>query len=196
MIPEDYRDRRITLPLTRDVLEELKAGDRLLLTGRMITARDQAHRRIIEALEAGETSAVDLEGQVLFYAGPSPAPPGRPVGSVGPTTASRMDPYTPALARKGVLAFIGKGPRSQQVIDALGNYGSVYMVAVGGAASLMGSKVRSMRVLAYPELGPEAVCELEVEDFPVMVASDLEGGDIFSHLSGNENPDIPRGGVL
>ncbi|MDY6797009.1 MAG: FumA C-terminus/TtdB family hydratase beta subunit [Actinomycetota bacterium] len=182
MQKDEPEERKINLPLTKDIRKGLRAGDRLLLSGRLVAARDHAHRRITEALEAGESPAVELEGEVLFYAGPSPAPPGKPAGSVGPTTASRMDPYTPALAARGVAAFIGKGPRSPHALEAIREHGALYLVAVGGAAALLGSKVRSMRVLAYPELGPEAVFEMEVEDLPVMVAGDLLGGDVFSHL--------------
>jgi fumarate hydratase subunit beta len=182
--PAGAGERRIKLPLTREIREELRAGDRLLLEGRVITARDQVHRRVLGALERGETLPFQLEGRIVFYAGPSPAPEGKQAGSVGPTTASRMDPYTPALAARGVAAFIGKGPRSPEVRRALREHGVLYLVAVGGAAALLGSKVRSMRVIAYPELGPEAVYELEVADFPVIVACDLRGGNVFSHLEG------------
>jgi fumarate hydratase subunit beta len=176
-------EKRITLPITGDVLRELKAGDLLLLSGRMITARDQAHARLAKALREGETAPLPLRGQTIFYAGPSPAPEGRPAGSVGPTTASRMDPYTPILVDQGVKAFIGKGPRSPEIRRVMRDKGAVYLVAVGGAAALLGSRVRSIKSIAYPELGPEAVYELEVENFPVIVGYDLEGGNIFSHLS-------------
>jgi fumarate hydratase subunit beta len=178
-------DKSITLPLTLEMRKELRAGDRLLLTGSLLTARDQAHRRLTEVLQRGEELPIDLEGRILFYAGPSPAPPGRVVGSVGPTTASRMDPYTPCLAEQGVAAFIGKGPRSSEVLSVLREQGALYLLAVGGIAALLGSRVSSMRVLAYPELGAEAVYELEVVRFPVIVAGDLLGGYVFSHLDNN-----------
>jgi fumarate hydratase subunit beta len=165
-------EKRVTLPLSRQARQELRAGDRLLLTGRMITARDQAHRRIAAALARGEEPPVPLAGETVFYAGPTPPPRGKPAGSVGPTTASRMDPYTPELAARGVAAFIGKGPRSDEVRRSLREQGAVYLVAVGGAAALLGSRVRSIRVIAYPELGAEAVYELEVENFPVVGAGD------------------------
>lgn len=174
--------KRVELPLTMEERQGLRAGERLLLTGRMITARDRAHRRMVEALERGEPLPVPLRGETVYYAGPSPAPAGRPAGSVGPTTAARMDPYTPALAARGVAAFIGKGPRSLQTCDALRENGAVYLVAVGGAAALLGSRVRSIEVIAYPELGAEAVHALEVDDFPAIVGCDLWGGDVFSHL--------------
>lgn len=173
---------RLALPLTREMRGRLRAGDRLLLTGRMLTARDQAHRRLAEALAKGEAPPVDLREEVVYYAGPSPPPAGKPAGSVGPTTAARMDPYTPRLAAEGVAAFIGKGPRSPQVRRALLDNGSLYLAGVGGAAALLGSRVRAIRAVAYEDLGPEAVYELEVEDFPVVVAYDLAGGDIFTHL--------------
>lgn len=180
--PEGSGETRITLPLTREMRGELEAGDRLLLAGRMITARDQAHRRMVEALGKGEDLPVELKDSIIFYAGPSPAPEGKRAGSVGPTTASRMDPYTPILAARGVAAFIGKGPRSPEVRRVMMEHGVLYLVAVGGVAALLGSRVRSMRVIAYPELGPEAIYELEVEKFPVIVAADLRGGYVFSHL--------------
>lgn len=173
---------RITTPLTRERREELAAGDLLLITGRLLTARDQAHRRLVEALERGEELPVRVEGEIIYYAGPSPEPAGKPSGSVGPTTASRMDPYTPRLAAAGMAACIGKGPRSREAREALREHGVLYLAGVGGAAALLGSRVRSLRLLAYEELGPEAIYELEVEDFPVVVAYDLAGGNIFSHL--------------
>ncbi|RJP32241.1 MAG: TRZ/ATZ family protein [Actinobacteria bacterium] len=178
----EQEEKRVRLPLTMDARKGLKAGDRLLLSGRLITARDQAHRRLLDALEKGEPLPVELRDETIYYAGPSPAPAGKPAGSVGPTTAARMDPYTAHLAAEGVAAFIGKGPRSPGVRRALREHGSIYLVGVGGAAALLGSKVRAIRVAAYEELGPEAVYELEVEDFPVVVAYDLAGGDVFSHL--------------
>ncbi len=175
---------RAFLPLGREVRMALRAGDRLLLSGKMITARDQAHRRLVEMLERGETLPVRLEGETVYYAGPSPAPEGKVSGSVGPTTASRMDPFTPRLAAQGVAAFIGKGPRSAETRRALHEHGALYLVAVGGAAALLGSRVSSIRAVAFQELGPEAIYELTVEDFPVIVGYDLAGGDVFSHLDG------------
>ncbi|MBC7231090.1 MAG: fumarate hydratase C-terminal domain-containing protein [Actinobacteria bacterium] len=175
-------EKRLPLPLEREAREALRAGDRILLSGRMITARDQAHRRLVEMLERGEPLPVRLAGETVYYAGPSPAPEGRASGSVGPTTAARMDPFTPRLAAEGLAACIGKGPRSAETRRALRESGVLYLVGVGGAAALLGSRVRAIRVAAFPELGPEAVYELEVEDFPVIVGYDLVGGDVFSHL--------------
>lgn len=175
-------ERRVETPLDRGLRGELRAGDRLLISGRLITARDQAHRRMVEALEGGQGLPLDLRGEIIYYCAPTPAPPGRPVGSAGPTTSSRMDPFTPRLAEEGMAACLGKGPRSPEVREALRRHGVLYLVAVGGAGALLGSRVRSARVLAYEDLGPEAVMELEVEDFPALVAYDLWGGDLFSHL--------------
>ena len=173
---------RAALPLSREAREALKAGDLLLLTGRLFTARDQAHRRMVACLERGEPLPVELRGETIYYAGPSPAPPGRPAGAIGPTTSLRMDPYAERLAAAGVVACIGKGPRSPGVCAALRERGCVYLVAVGGAAALLGSRVRAARVAAYADLGPEAVHELQVEDLPVIVACDLAGGEVFRHL--------------
>lgn len=178
--------RRVELPLSLAARRGLRAGDRLLLTGRLITARDQAHRRLIAALERGEPLPVGLQDETIYYAGPSPAPAGKPSGSVGPTTAARMDPYTPRLAAEGVAAFIGKGPRSREVRGALREHGAVYLVGIGGAAALLGSRVRAIKPVAYSDLGPEAMYELEVEDFPVVVAYDLYGGSVFSHLESED----------
>lgn len=177
--PEEIR---VSLPMSKETREELRAGDRLLLTGQLITARDQAHARLVGALEKGEPPPIRLKGETIYYAGPSPAPAGKPAGSVGPTTASRMDPYTPRLAAEKVAAFIGKGPRSPEVRRTLREHGSLYLVGVGGAAALLGSRVRAMRAVAYEDLGPEAIYELEVEDLPVIVGYDLAGGSVFSHL--------------
>lgn len=185
MVAQDIEEIRIDLPITREVSGELRAGDMLLLNGNMITARDQAHKRLAEASRKGDPLAVPLQGETVFYAGPSPAPKGRKAGSVGPTTASRMDPYTPVLVEQGVAALIGKGPRSSDVRRLLRERGVLYLVAVGGVAALLGSRVRSIKAIAYTELGPEAVYQLEVEDFPVIVGYDLEGGDVFSHLGQN-----------
>ena len=174
--------RKVKAPLDRELTRELRAGDRLLITGRLITARDQAHRRMVETLESGGRLPVDLQGEIVYYCAPSPPPPGLPAGSAGPTTSSRMDPFTPRLAAEGMAACLGKGPRSREVREALRRHGVLYLVTVGGAAALLGSRIRSAKVLAYPALGPEAVMELEVEDFPAVVAYDLAGGDVFAHL--------------
>jgi len=171
--------RRIRLPEGLEELKKEEAGNPLLLSGTVHTARDQAHVRLVKALEDGGEPPFELRGSVIFYAGPAPAPPGRPAGSLGPTTSSRMDPFTPALLERGVAAIIGKGPRSDEVKRSFAVHGAVYLVAVGGAAALLGTRVRSMELVAYPDLGAEAVYRLLLEDFPVVVAYDARGGDVF-----------------
>jgi fumarate hydratase subunit beta len=169
----------ISLPLSEAEARALRAGQRLLLSGTCYSCRDLAHGRIAEALARGSEPPFDPRGQAVYYAGPTPARPGMPVGSIGPTTSYRMDPYVEPLLRAGLRAMIGKGPRSAAVRAMLGEYGAVYLVATGGAGALLASRVRVAEVIAYPELGPEAVRRLELEGFPVWVACDTEGGDIY-----------------
>ena len=171
--------RKLTTPLDDAAIAALHAGDRVCLSGVIYTARDAAHQRIIECLERGEQPPIPIEGQVIYYVGPSPTPPGRPIGSAGPTTSYRMDPYTPQLLKLGLKATIGKGPRSAEVAEAMCRCRAVYLAAVGGAAALIASTVRECEILAYPELGPEAVRRLVVEDFPAIVANDIYGGDVY-----------------
>ncbi len=170
---------RLTTPLTPDDVKGLKAGDRVLITGTIYTARDAAHRRIIDAIDRGEEPPFDPEGQVIYYVGPTPPKPGEVIGSAGPTTSYRMDPYTPRLLELGLRATIGKGQRGQEVKDALKRFGAVYLVAVGGAAALISERIKKAEVIAYDDLGPEAVRRLYVEDFPAIVANDSNGGDLF-----------------
>ena len=171
---------RLRLPAVRDALAELTAGDAVLLSGPVFTARDATHERLLEALaEAGELP-FGLAGATLFYAGPTPPAAGRPVGAVGPTTASRMDDATPALLRAGIVATIGKGVRSGAVRDACVETGSVYFAAVGGAAALLATHVVSSETVGWPELGTEALVRLELVDFPVFVAIDTRGGDLYA----------------
>ncbi len=170
---------RIDLPLADEIIETLRAGQQVLFHGRLLTARDAAHKRLVDAVTAGERLPVDLRGQVIYYVGPSPAPPGRAVGAAGPTTAGRMDPYTPALLAQGLKGTIGKGRRSPEVVAALLRYRAVYFVTYGGAGALLGKTIKAARVLAYADLGPEAVHEFVVEDFPAIVANDIYGGDVF-----------------
>ncbi len=165
-------------------LEELKAGDRILLNGVIYAARDAAHRRMAEALKEGGALPFPLEGAIMFYAGPTPASEGRPAGSIGPTTAARMDPFTVPLLERGLKGAIGKGPRSPEVKEAFVRCGAVYLVAVGGVAALLGSRVRASELVAYPELGPEAILRLQVVQMPLFVAYDLQGGDIFGDGEG------------
>lgn len=170
---------RITVPLTDTVIEGLRAGQAVLITGRLLTARDAAHKRMVEALYRGEGLPVDLRGQVTYYVGPSPAPPGKIVGAAGPTTAGRMDPYTIPLLERGLKGMIGKGYRSPEVRAALAVYKAVYFVTYGGAGALLARTVKGARVLAYADLGPEAIHEFTVEDFPAIVGNDICGGDIY-----------------
>ncbi len=171
---------KITAPITDDsVIENLKAGDLVLISGVIYTARDAAHKRIVEALDRGETLPFDLKGQIIYYAGPAPAKPGRPIGSVGPTTSYRMDPYAPRLLEVGLKGMIGKGTRSKEVIDAIVKYKGVYFGAVGGAAAYLARCVKEAEVIAYEDLGPEAVRRLVVVDFPAFVVNDIYGNDLY-----------------
>ena len=172
-------DRHITAPFNKEVAAQLKAGDYVYITGTIYTARDAAHKRMSEALQRQEQLPIDMENNVIYYMGPSPAREGRPIGSAGPTTASRMDKYAPALLDLGLSGMIGKGKRSQEVKDAIVRNGAVYFAAVGGAAALIAKSVKKYEVLAYPELGPEAVARLTVEDFPAIVVIDCEGNNLY-----------------
>ncbi len=166
-------------PLSSAELNDLRAGDRVSLSGTIFTARDAAHRRMTEAIKAGQEPPFSLPGSVIFYVGPAPAPAGRVVGSAGPTTSGRMDPYTPLLLQNGVKGLIGKGKRSEMVKKALKRYRSVYFTATGGAGALLSQCIKAAEVIAYEDLGPEAVHRLEVVDFPLFVANDTAGNDIF-----------------
>jgi len=180
MTSDDGPAIRLATPPTRDAVLELRAGDAVCLTGIICTARDAAHQRLIALLEAGKPLPIDLEGQVIYYCGPTPAPPGRPIGSAGPTTSSRMDAYAPVLHAHGVMATIGKGPRSEAVRAALVEHGAAYLVAVGGAGALLAQHVEACEIIAFPELGPEAIRQLTVRDFPTIVAYDAHGGSAFA----------------
>jgi fumarate hydratase subunit beta len=170
----------LATPLTREAVTGLRAGEHLLISGTVYTARDAAHQRLIELADAGQELPLDLEGQIIYYCGPTPAPPGRPIGSAGPTTASRMDAYAPRLHALGVRATIGKGPRSEALRAALVEHGAVYLAAVGGAGALLAQCVTACEVVAFPELGPEAVRRLVVTDFPAIVAYDAHRGSAFA----------------
>jgi len=169
----------IHTPLTSDVIKSLKAGDAISLTGVIYTARDAAHKRMHDAVINGEPSPFDYTGQAVFYAGPCPAPPGKPIGSVGPTTAGRMDAYAPMLIDAGLKIMIGKGARTPEVVAAIKRQGGLYLVAIGGAAALMAKCVQSAEMVAYDDLGTEAVRKLEVVDMPLVVAIDSTGVSIF-----------------
>lgn len=170
----------IRLPASRKQLASLAAGDTVALSGPVFTARDTTHARLVAELEAEERLPYGLAGQTLLYAGPTPAAAGRAVGSVGPTTARRMDSYTPALLEAGIVAMIGKGARGAAVIEACARLGAVYFAAVGGAAALLATHVRAAEIVAYPELGTEALMRLELDKFPVFVAIDTAGHDLYS----------------
>ena len=172
-------EKHMTEPAGKDQLCQLKAGDYVYLTGTIYTARDAAHKRMNESLDQGEKLPVKLEEQVIYYMGPSPAREGRPIGSAGPTTASRMDKYAPRLLDLGLGAMIGKGKRTQEVIDAIIRNESVYFAAVGGAGALLSKCIRSSEVIAYEDLGTEAIRKLYVEDFPVIVVADCKGNNLY-----------------
>ena len=171
---------RLTTPLTDDDIESLRAGDRVLLSGVIYTGRDAAHKRLFELLAAGKELPVDLRGQVIYYVGPTPAKPGEAIGSAGPTTSGRMDAYTPALIEYGLKGMIGKGMRSPAVLEAIRRFKAVYFGATGGAGALLAKRIKKAEVVAYEDLGPEAIYRLEVEDFPVVVINDAHGGDLYS----------------
>ena len=171
--------REIKTPISDEVIVGLNSGDMVSITGKIYTARDAAHKEIAALMEAGKKPPFDFEGQAVFYAGPAPARPGRSIGSVGPTTAGRMDLYAPMFISKGLKIMIGKGLRSKEVVEAIVNYQGIYFAAIGGVAALMAKRVISARVIAFEELGTEAVMELEVEKFPVVVAIDCRGRNIY-----------------
>ncbi|QJW48742.1 Fe-S-containing hydro-lyase [bacterium BFN5] len=180
---------RITTPFTEEQARKLKAGDSVLITGTIISARDAAHKTMTEALERGEKLPIDWQNQIVYYLGPTPAKPGNPIGSAGPTTSGRMDAYTPKMLEQGIKGMVGKGSRSAAVIEAMKKHGVVYMAAVGGAAALISKCIKKYEVLAYPELGPEAVAALEVEDFPAIVVVDSEGNSYYEE---GQNIDFMR----
>lgn len=169
----------LTAPLTAEALRALHAGENVLLSGVIYTARDAAHARLCAALERGESLPVELRGQTIFYAGPTPTPPGRPSGAIGPTTSMRMDAYSPALMHYGVNAMIGKGDRSEQVKQAIRDTGSVYFAAVGGCAAYMAACIEQLDVVAYDDLGTESIKRLLVKDLPLTVAIDSHGADAY-----------------
>ena len=172
-------DRHISAPVGRETAEELRAGDYVYITGTIYTARDAAHKRMYETLREGGDLPINIEGQAIYYMGPSPAREGRPIGSAGPTTASRMDKYTPELLDLGMGAMIGKGKRTQEVIDAIIRNESVYFAAVGGAGALLSKCIKRSEVVAYDDLGAEAIRRLEIENFPVIVVIDKDGNNLY-----------------
>jgi fumarate hydratase subunit beta len=170
---------KIQLPLKDADLERLRAGDHVLLSGVIYAARDAAHRRMIAALEKGEPLPFDVRGQVIYYVGPTPARPGRVIGSAGPTTSMRLDPYTPPLLEAGLKGIIGKGGRGPAVREALKRHKAVYFLAVGGTGALLSQRIKKVDIIAYEDLGTEAVRQMEVEDFPAVVVNDIYGNDLL-----------------
>ena len=170
---------RISTPLDDETVGQLKSGDNVLINGIIYTARDAAHKRLVDLLERGESLPFDIAGQIIYFVGPTPARPGRPVGSAGPTTSYRMDAYSPKLIAQGLKGMIGKGARSQEVLEAIKKYKCLYMAAVGGAGALIAQSIKSSEVIAYEDLGPEAIRKMEVEDFPAVVVNDVAGNDLY-----------------
>jgi fumarate hydratase subunit beta len=169
----------MTTPLKPEDVDKLRAGDTVSLTGFIYTARDAAHKRLVDLIKEGKELPLPLEGQIIYYVGPSPTPPGKAIGSAGPTTSGRMDPYAPILIERGLRGMIGKGERAAGVVEAMQKHGAVYFAATGGAAALLSKRITAAEVIAYPELGAEAINRLTVERFPVIVAQDRYGGNIY-----------------
>jgi len=170
---------RLRTPLSDTDVEKLKAGDKVLLNGVIYTGRDAAHKRLFDLLKQGKPLPMDIKGQVIYYVGPAPAKPGQVIGSAGPTTSGRMDAYSPKLIEVGLKGMIGKGMRKKEVIEAIKKYKAVYFAATGGAGALLAKAIKKAQVVAYEDLGPEAINRLEVEDFPVIVVNDTQGNDLY-----------------
>ena len=170
---------KLTPPLSEEDVRGLKVGDEVLISGTIYTARDAAHKRLVELLESGEPLPIEVDGQIIYYVGPTPERPGNPIGSSGPTTAYRMDPYAPRLIEKGLRGMIGKGERGEGVVDAMKKFGAVYFATTGGAAALIAEKIVSAKIVAYEDLGAEAIRELVVDGFPAVVAQDSDGNNIY-----------------
>lgn len=169
----------LTPPLADDDVRDLKAGDRVLISGTILTARDAAHKRLAELIDRGEDLPVDIKGQIIYFVGPTPTRPGEAIGSAGPTTSFRMDLFSPLLLEMGLKGMIGKGPRSRAVIESMIRHKAVYLAAVGGAAALISQRIESSRIIAYEDLGPEAIRKLTVREFPVFVVNDIRGNDLY-----------------
>lgn len=178
-------EKHITVPFDKETAKSLKAGDYVYLTGVIYTARDAAHKRMDESLNNGDKLPIDIDGNVIYYMGPSPAREGRPIGSAGPTTATRMDKYTPRLLDMGLTGMIGKGKRQPKVKEAIVRNNAVYFAAVGGAGALLSQRILKSDVVAYDDLGTEAIRRLEVENFPVIVVIDSEGNDLYERVIAN-----------
>lgn len=173
-------EKRITTPLTAEKVKDLKAGDSVLLSGTIYAARDAAHKRLIELLDKGEELPIDVTDAIIYYVGPTPTKPGMTFGSAGPTTSYRMDAYTPQLLEKGLKGMVGKGLRSEAVVEAMKENTAVYFAAIGGAAALIGKCVKASELVAYEDLGAEAIRKLQVEDFPLVVVIDSEGNNLYN----------------
>ena len=172
-------ERKLTIPATEDELKSLRAGDMIYITGTIYTARDAAHKRMFEALQNGEELPFDISGNFVYYLGPTPARPGQVIGSAGPTTSSRMDKYTPLLLDQGLKGMIGKGKRSKEVVDSIVKNGAVYFAAIGGLGALLSKRIIASEVIAYDDLGTEAIRKLTVEELPVVVIIDTEGNNLY-----------------
>ncbi len=170
---------RLSPPLSDAAVERLQIGDRVLISGAIYTGRDAAHKRLTDLIQADRPLPIDIPGQIIYYVGPSPAKPGRPVGAAGPTTSYRMDAYAPELIRLGLKGMIGKGARNQEVKDAMVKFKAVYFAAIGGAGALMAQAIKKAEIIAYEDLGPEAIRKMEVEEFPVIVVNDVRGNDLY-----------------
>jgi fumarate hydratase subunit beta len=170
---------RLTPPLTDADVEKLKVGDRVMISGVIYTGRDAAHKRLVDLIQAGKPLPFEVKGQIIYYVGPSPAPPGRVIGAAGPTTSYRMDAYAPELIRLGLKGMIGKGARNQVVKDAMVKHKAVYFAAIGGAGALMAQSIKKVDIIAYEDLGPEAIRRMEVENFIAVVVNDVRGNDLY-----------------
>lgn len=171
--------KKTTTPLDEKAILDLKAGDLVLVSGIIYTARDAAHKRMVDSIKKKEPLPIDIKGQIIYYAGPAPAKPGYPIGSIGPTTSGRMDAFTPLMLEHGLKGMVGKGNRSKEVIEAMKKYKAVYFAAIGGAAALLAKRVKSAKVIAYEDLGAEAITELVVDELPVVVVNDAYGNDLY-----------------
>ena len=171
--------KKIVAPLNDSVVKNLKAGDTVLLSGIIITGRDAAHKKMVDLINSGQDLPFSIKGEVIYYVGPTPAPPGRPIGAAGPTTSYRMDQYAPLLIERGLKGMIGKGRRSEEVKEAMRKWSAVYFAAIGGTGAFMSLCIKEAEVIAWDELGPEAVRRLVVEDMPLIVATDIYGGDLY-----------------
>ncbi len=170
---------RLTPPLKNEDIEKLNIGDKVMLNGTIYTGRDAAHKRLVDLLDKGEELPFDVSGQIIYFVGPTPAKPGKPIGSAGPTTSYRMDAYSPRLIAQGLKGMIGKGGRSEEVIEAIKKHKCIYFGATGGAGALIAKAIKKAEVIAYEDLGPEAIRKLTVENFPVVVINDTRGNDLY-----------------